>query len=217
MSTSEPAAATVIPVEDSHADAIGKAPAAAAPPAAARSLPFFFRKTKGAGGGWKRGVALLDFMIRLCGIAATLVAAITMGTTNETLPFFTEFFQFHADFTDLPALLYFVVANGIAAGYLILSLLFSLACMVRPHALGPRLLLFIFDLVMVAFTASAASSAAAIVYLAHNGSDKANWVAICLRFDGFCQRISGAVVASFVAVVFFIVLVIMSGLVMRKH
>ncbi|CAL9145496.1 unnamed protein product [Musa hybrid cultivar] len=233
MNTSE---ATAIANEGS--DASRKAPLAA--PAC---FPFFLRKT-GADGGWQRGVALFEFILRLCGIAATLVAAITMGTTNETLPFFTEFFQFHANFADLPALTsvmvatcvvsteimtaitnvfvrccrrFFVVANAIAAGYLVLSLPFSLAIMIRPRAIGPRLLLFICDTVMVALTTAAASAAAAIVYLAHNGDAKANWIAICLRFDGFCQRISGAVVASFIAVVFFFVLVVMSALVMRKH
>lgn len=71
--------------------------------------------------------------------------------------------------------------------------------------------------VMVALTTAAASSAAAIVYLAHGGSEKANWVAICLRFGSFCQQISGAVVVSFVAVVLLMVLVVMSALAMRKH
>ncbi|RWW69065.1 hypothetical protein BHE74_00023354 [Ensete ventricosum] len=245
MNTSE---ATAIAIEES--DARRKAP-----PAAPARFPFFLRKT-GADGGWQRGVALFEFILRLCAIAATLVAAVTMGTTNETLPFFTEFFQFHANYADLPALTsvvvatcvvvstgiviaitdvfirccrrFFVVANAIAAGYLVLSLPFSLAIMVRPRAIGPRLLLFICDTVgyyhpssssyvMLALTTAAASAAAAIVYLAHNGDDKANWIAICLRFDGFCQRISGAVVASFIAVVFFMVLVVMSALVMRKH
>ncbi|CAL9750137.1 unnamed protein product, partial [Musa acuminata subsp. burmannicoides] len=226
MSTSEAApSATAITIDDS--DARGKAPAAAPapaapPPAAAaapkdRRFPFLLRKTKAAGGGCKRGVACFDFLLRLCAIAATLVAAIMMGTTDETLPFFTQFFQFHANFADLPALTFFVVGNAIAAGYLVLSLPFSLAAMIRPQAIGPRLLLFVLDTVMMELTIAAASSATAIVYLAHNGSSKANWVAICLRFDGFCQSISGAVVASFIAVVFFMVLVVMSALVMRKQ
>ncbi|WOL11400.1 hypothetical protein Cni_G20162 [Canna indica] len=61
---------------------------------------------------------------------------------------------------------------------------------------------------MVAFTSAATASAATIVYLAHNGSEKANWVGIRLQFDGFCQCISGAVVASFIVAVFFMVLVV---------
>ncbi|KAG6496504.1 casparian strip membrane protein 1-like [Zingiber officinale] len=218
MSTNgEAAPAVVIPVEDRATDTRAKAPVAAAPAPAPRSFPFLLSKTAKGVGGCKRVLAFLDFVLRLCGIAATLVAAVTMGTTNETLPFFTQLFQFRANFTDLPALLFFVIANGIAAGYLVLSIPFSIAGIVRPQATCPRLLLFIFDLVMVAFTSAAASSAAAIVYLAHNGSSEANWVAICLQFDGFCQRISGAVVAAFIAVVFFMALLLISGLLLRKR
>jgi uncharacterized protein (TIGR01569 family) len=71
--------------------------------------------------------------------------------------------------------------------------------------------------VILALTTAAASSAAAIVYLAHTGDAKANWVAICMQFDNFCQRTSGAVVGSFLAVLILMLLVIMSALAIRKH
>lgn len=71
--------------------------------------------------------------------------------------------------------------------------------------------------VILALTTAAASSAAAIVYLAHTGNARANWVAICMRFNGFCQRTSGAVVGSFIAVLIIMLLVIMSALAIRRH
>ncbi|KAJ0972732.1 hypothetical protein J5N97_020691 [Dioscorea zingiberensis] len=196
------------------------------PPPAATSAPVstkrearfgtIFRKTRAAG-EWKRGLAFFDFILRLCAITAIIVAAITMGTTNETLPFFTNYYQFKAKYDQFPALIFFVIGNAIAGGYLVLSLVFSLISLVRPQAVGPRLLLLIFDTVIVALTTAAAAAAAAIVSLAHDGNSSANWVAICLRFDGFCQRISGAIVASFVAVLIIMLLIVMSGLAMRKH
>ena len=70
--------------------------------------------------------------------------------------------------------------------------------------------------IMLALTTGAASSAAAIVYLAHNGNSSANWIAICQQFNDFCQQISGAVVASFIAAVIFILLIVMSALAHRK-
>lgn len=69
---------------------------------------------------------------------------------------------------------------------------------------------------MLALSTAAASAAAAIVYLAHNGNSSANWIAICQQFDDFCRRISGAVVAAFVAAVIFIVIVVMSGFALRR-
>lgn len=60
----------------------------------------------GVGGGWRRGVAVLDFILRLCALVAALAAAATMGTTDQSLPFFSQFFQFQASYDDLPAFSY---------------------------------------------------------------------------------------------------------------
>lgn len=52
--------------------------------------------------GWKRGVSIFDFILRICALVAALAAAATMGTTDQQLPFFTQFFQFQASYDDLP-------------------------------------------------------------------------------------------------------------------
>ncbi|XP_015078796.1 casparian strip membrane protein 3-like [Solanum pennellii] len=167
-------------------------------------------------GGWRRGVSIFDFILRLCALVTTLAAATAMGTTEETLPLFTQFFQFQASYDDLPAFSYFVVANAIASAYVVLSLPFSIVCIVRPHLVGVKLLLLILDTVMVAFTTAAAAAAAAIVYLAENGNSTTQWVAICQQFGDFCQRVSGAVVASFIAAFIFIILVVFSAVTLRR-
>ncbi|KAM3374269.1 casparian strip membrane protein 2 [Capsicum galapagoense] len=167
--------------------------------------------------GWRRGVAIFDFILRLCALVFALAAATTMGTTDETLPLFTQFFQFEASYDDLPAFSYFVVANAIASAYLVLSLPLSIVCIVRPHLVGAKLLLLILDTVMVGFTTAGAAAAAAIVYLAHNGNSTTQWQSICQQFGDFCQRVSGAVVASFLAAFIFIILVVFSALVLRRH
>ncbi|KAJ9188649.1 hypothetical protein P3X46_000024 [Hevea brasiliensis] len=168
-------------------------------------------------GGWKKGIAIFDFVLRLCAIATGLAATGIMGTTEQTLPFFTQFFQFHAKYNDLPTFMFFVFANGIASGYLVLSLPFSIICIVRPHAVGLRLLLIILDTVAMALTIAAASAAAAIVYLAHNGNSNANWNAICQQFNDFCQQTSTAVVASFITSAMFLFLIVLSAFALRKN
>ncbi|KAK6926547.1 Casparian strip membrane protein domain [Dillenia turbinata] len=196
---------TTITIKETKADK-GKAPLIA--PAKVADSPR---------AGWKKGLAIFDFILRLCAIGAALAAAAVMGTTDQTLPFFTQFFQFQASYDDLPAFQFFVVAFAIVSGYLVLSLPFSIVTIVRPHAVGPRLLLFVFDTVMVALTTAAASAAAAIVYLAHNGNSSANWVAICQQFGDFCQQVSGAVVAAFIAAFIFILLVVLSAMALRRQ
>lgn len=49
-------------------------------------------------GGWKKGIAIMDFILRLGAVAAALGAAASMGMSDQTLPFFTQFFQFEASY-----------------------------------------------------------------------------------------------------------------------
>ncbi|KAI6674054.1 hypothetical protein NL676_001960 [Syzygium grande] len=167
-------------------------------------------------GGMKKGVAIFDFILRLCAIVTALAAAAAMGTSDETLPFFTQFFQFQASYDDLPTFEFFVIAMALVGGYLVLSLPFSIVCIVRPHAVGLRLLLLILDTMALTLATAAGAAAAAIVYLAHNGNPNTNWLAICGQFGDFCQKVSGAVVASLITVVVFVVLVVLSAVALRR-
>ncbi|KAI4300516.1 hypothetical protein L6164_033886 [Bauhinia variegata] len=170
-----------------------------------------------AAGGWKKGLAIIDFVLRLGAIAAALGAAATMGAADQVLPFFTQFFQFEASYDDLPTFQFFLITMAIVGGYLVLSLPFSVVTIIRPHAIGARLFLIILDTVFLSLATAAASAAAAIVYLAHNGNQSSNWLAICNQFTDFCQATSGAVVSSLVAVVILVLLVVMTAVALRKH
>ncbi|XP_056861622.1 casparian strip membrane protein 5 isoform X2 [Raphanus sativus] len=132
-----------------------------------------------------RRIAIFEFLLRIIAFFNTISSAILMATTNETLPFFTQFIRFHADYNDLPALTFFVVANAVAMGGLL---------------------------------ASGASSAAAIVYLAHNGNNNTNWFPVCQQFNSFCERTSGSLIGSFIAVALLILLIILSAFALsRRH
>lgn len=71
--------------------------------------------------------------------------------------------------------------------------------------------------VALTLSTAAGAAAAAIVYLAHNGNPNTNWLAICNQFGDFCQKVSGAVVSSFVTVVVFVVLIFLSAVALRRH
>ncbi|CAM0903792.1 unnamed protein product [Alopecurus aequalis] len=123
----------------------------------------------------------------------------------------------------MPGLIYaymcrfLLVASAVAAGYLVLSLPFSAFIVLRPQTTILRFLLLVCDTIMLALLTAAAASATAIVSLAHNGNERANWVPICMQFHGFCQRTSGAVVASFISVFIFVLLVVLAAFSIRKR
>ncbi|XP_056863034.1 casparian strip membrane protein 1-like isoform X1 [Raphanus sativus] len=197
-----------------------------------------------AGGGYKRGLAIFDFLLRLAAIGITIGASSVMFTAEETLPFFTQFLQFQAGYDDFPTFQFFVIAIAIVASYLVLSLPFSIVTILRPLAVVPRLILLIADTVIFPFhistlfiyylnlihlfnyecfkvvltlTTSAAAAAASIVYLAHNGNANTNWLPICQQFGDFCQTTSTAVVAASISVVFFVLLIIISAIALKSH
>ncbi|KAL6528950.1 hypothetical protein OROMI_028836 [Orobanche minor] len=124
----------------------------------------------------KKGIAKMDFILRLGAIAAALGAAVTMRMSDQTLTFFTQFFQFEASYDSFTA----------------------------------------FHVFLTLATASAAS-AVAIVYLAHNGNQDTNWLAICNQFGDFCAQTSEAVVSSFITMVVLVMLIVMSALAIGKH
>ncbi|GAU22368.1 hypothetical protein TSUD_106960 [Trifolium subterraneum] len=167
-------------------------------------------------GGIKKGIAILDFILRLGAIGSTLGAAAVMGNNEQILPFFTQFLQFHAQWTDFPMFQFFVGANAIAGGLMVLFLPFSIVCIVRPLALKPRFILLITDLLLMALVVVAASSASAVVYLTHNGSQDANWNAVCQQYTDFCQVSSMAVVVSFVAALFLACLIVVSSVALKR-
>ncbi|EOA22489.1 hypothetical protein CARUB_v10003142mg [Capsella rubella] len=164
-----------------------------------------------------RRIAILEFILRIVACFNTMGSAILMGTTHETLPFFTQFIRFQAEYSDLPALTFFVVANAVVSGYLILSLTLAFVHIVKSKTQNSRILLIVLDVVMLGLLAAGASSAAAIVYLAHNGNNKTNWFAICQQFNSFCERISGSLIGSFIAVFILILLILLSAIALSRR
>ncbi|XP_062153182.1 casparian strip membrane protein 1 isoform X1 [Alnus glutinosa] len=174
-------------------------------------------KSSAKRGALNRGVSILDFILRVVAIMGTLGSAIAMGTTNQTLPFVTQFVRFRAEYSDLPMFTFFVVANSIVSAYLVLSLSLSIFHILRSSAETSRILLIFFDTAMQGLLTAGASAAASIVYLAHKGNTKANWFAICQQFNSFCERISGSLIGSFVGIVVFILLILLSAVALSRR
>ncbi|KAJ0094406.1 hypothetical protein Patl1_15973 [Pistacia atlantica] len=53
--------------------------------------------------GLSRGISILDLILRIIAAIGTLASAVAMGTTEQTLPIFSQFI-FRAKYNDLPTL-----------------------------------------------------------------------------------------------------------------
>lgn len=167
--------------------------------------------------GSNKGVAVMDLILRLVGIAGTLGAAIAMGTNEQTLPFFTRFVRFDAQYDDFTSFRLFVVVNAIACAYFVLTIPLSIVHIMRSVARGSRILLIILDTVMLALLTAGASAAASIVYLAHNGNTSTNWLPVCQQYGDFCQGASGSLIGSFGAIVVLILVILLGAIALSRH
>ncbi|KAL8157288.1 casparian strip membrane protein 1-like [Apium graveolens] len=167
-------------------------------------------KIPSPGAGINRGMAVLDVILRIVAIASTLASAVVMATSDQQLQFFTQVAVFNVEYEDFSTLRYFVVINSIACAYFALSIPLGIVNIARSSAKQSRALLIIMDMVILALLMSAASAASAILFLAHNGNNSANWNSICNQFTDFCHRASGSLIGSFIAVVILLLLIFMS-------
>eukprot|EP01018_Ginkgo_biloba_P017216 Gb_12162 [translate_table: standard] len=161
-------------------------------------------------------VGIFELLLRLLAVGATLAAAIVMGTNTQTISLLT--LQLRAKYSYSAALKFFVVANAIACAYSFLSLPITALKVLKKHSpIGTKFVLFLFDLVMVALVMAGASAATAIAYVGHKGNSHTRWAPICDTFDRFCDHVGGALVSSFIAVVIFMILTILSAFSLYKQ
>ncbi|XP_059655044.1 casparian strip membrane protein 3 [Cornus florida] len=168
--------------------------------------------------GVSRGVSIVDLILRIFAAIGTLASAASMGTSQETLPFVTQFVRFNAQYNDIDTFVLFVIVNSIVCAYLVIvSLPLSSFHIIRSGVRTSRLVLIILDTAMVSLLTAAASAAVTIVYLLHNGNASANWFPICQQFQNFCQTTSGALIGSFCSIVMFIILIPLSAFALSRH
>ncbi|GJN22255.1 hypothetical protein PR202_gb09807 [Eleusine coracana subsp. coracana] len=79
-------------------------------------------KKKKSRAGNRRVLCVVDLVLRFVAVVATAGSAIAMGTTTQTLPFVTQFLRFKAQYNDLPALTYAMLALVASAASAIANL-----------------------------------------------------------------------------------------------
>ncbi|CAA7393339.1 unnamed protein product [Spirodela intermedia] len=133
----------------------------------------------------------------ICGLG--LAAALIIGTDDQVRRFFTV--EKKAKFTDMKALVFLVIANGIASGY---SLLQGLRCglsMIRGSALCNKPLawaIFSGDQVMAYVTLSAVATSLQSAVLAQWGQPELQWMKICDMYKKFCRQVGEGIALAFV-------------------
>uniref|UniRef100_A0A0A8XTP7 CASP-like protein n=1 Tax=Arundo donax TaxID=35708 RepID=A0A0A8XTP7_ARUDO len=154
------------------------------------------------GGNVERKVKVAEVALRalLCALGA--LAAVLVATDSQTRTFFS--LQKKAKFTDMKALVFLVVANGVAAGYSLLQLARCAVAMARG---GGRPLLsralawsvFSCDQAVAYVEMAAAAAALQASVISKRGQPELQWTGVCDLYGAFCRRAGGGIASGIAA------------------
>lgn len=99
---------------------------------------------------------------------------------------------------------YFVVANAIASGYAVLSLLVTIGARTGPKGLA--LGITILDVIMVALLFSGNGAAMTMGLLGYKGNSHVQWKEVCSTFEKFCHNVMVSILVSMIGSVLFVLL-----------
>ncbi|XP_058735776.1 CASP-like protein 1B1 [Vicia villosa] len=155
--------------------------------------------------------------IRIITFLATASATIVMALNKQTKNFVVATVgsipvtvPLVAKFQHTPAFIFFVVANGIVS--------FHNLVMIAMDILGPKFdnkglqlaLIAVLDTMALALASAGDGAATSMSELGRNGNSHAKWNKICDKFETYCNRGGGALIASFIGLILLLIVTVMS-------
>ncbi|KAE8680067.1 CASP-like protein 2A1 [Hibiscus syriacus] len=144
-----------------------------------------------------------ETMLRLVPMALGVAALVVMLKDSQSNEFGS------VSYSDLGAFRYLVHANGICAGYSLLSAI--IAAMPRPSTMPRAWTFFLLDQMLTYIILAAASVSTEVLYLANKGDSAITWSAACGSFSGFCHKATTSVIITFVTVLCYAALSLVSS------
>ncbi|CAL9131383.1 unnamed protein product [Musa textilis] len=146
----------------------------------------------------ERRMKVAEVVLRCLSCAFGVIAAALVGSDTQVREFFSV--EKKAKFTDMKALVFLVVANGIAAGYSLLMVVRSVVSMMKGSVLLNKALawaIFSCDQVMAYLTLAAVAAAAQAAELSEFGQSELQWMKVCNLYHKFCNQSGGGLVSAF--------------------
>ncbi|KAL3522268.1 hypothetical protein ACH5RR_015102 [Cinchona calisaya] len=141
------------------------------------------------------------FLLRLLALGAAVTATVIMISARDTAQVFNM--SFEAKYTNSPTFKYFVIINAIASGY-------SLIVLFCPSKTSLLRFLLVLDMIVTLLLDSSISACLAIGQVGKNGNAHTGWLPICNQVPKFCDHVTGALIAGFVASLAYFVILLCS-------
>ncbi|ESQ35083.1 hypothetical protein EUTSA_v10008792mg [Eutrema salsugineum] len=151
------------------------------------------------------GIRTAETMLRLAPVGLCVAALVVMLKDSQTNEFGS------ISYSNLSAFRYLVHANGICAGYSLLSAAIAAMPAGSSSTMTRVWTFFCLDQILTYVVLAAGAVSTEVLYLAYKGDDSITWSDACSSFGSFCHRATAAVVITFVVVCFYVVLSLISS------
>ncbi|TXG66564.1 hypothetical protein EZV62_007839 [Acer yangbiense] len=151
----------------------------------------------------KSGMRSAEAILRLLPVILCVAALVLMLKDSETNEYAS------LSYSKLGAFRYLVHANGICAGYSLIAAIIS--AMPRPITMSQAWTFFFFDQVLTYLILGAGAVATQVLYLADKGDKTITWSSACDSFGVFCHKATASVVITFIAVLCYALISIISS------
>ncbi|CAN7061974.1 unnamed protein product [Brassica rapa subsp. trilocularis] len=162
----------------------------------------------------ERKVRLTELILRCLVCALALVSAILIVTDTQVREIFT--IQKKAKYTDMKALVFLVVVNGIAAAYSLVHVARCVAGMMKGSVLFSKPLawaIFSGDQQAIAYlTVAGLAAAAQSAAFAKLGQPELQWMKICTMYGRFCNQVGEGIGVALLASVGMVLISCISAL-----
>ncbi|KAH7425475.1 hypothetical protein KP509_11G056300 [Ceratopteris richardii] len=150
-----------------------------------------------------------EIMLRAVATLLSIAGALVMAKNKQDTSILigAQELTMHARHTYLEAFVFLVYANGIAAIYCFMSLL--ICCFGKRRVISA--LLFLFDQALAYLLLAAAACSTEASYIAKRGESHVGWNEVCSSFKHFCDLVAVSLVLTFLSMLAFGGLAIMSS------
>ncbi|XP_049414981.1 CASP-like protein 2A1 [Solanum stenotomum] len=131
-----------------------------------------------------------ETMLRLLPMGLCVVALVIMLKNQQTNDYGS------ITYSDLGTFRYLVHANGICAGYSLLSAI--VAVVPRPITMSRAWTFFLLDQILTYAILAAGAVSTEVVYLAYKGDTAVTWSESCGSFGSFCHKATASVSITFI-------------------
>ncbi|KAK9674277.1 hypothetical protein RND81_12G223000 [Saponaria officinalis] len=144
-----------------------------------------------------------ETLLRLLPLGLCVAALVVMLKNSQTNDFGS------VSYSDLGAFKYLVHANGVCAGYSLLSAVVT--AVPRPITMSRAWTFFLLDQVLTYMIIAAGAVSTEVVYLAYKGDEAITWSEACSSFGVFCHKATASVIITFVVVICYAALSLISS------